>query len=466
MRKRIVRIMLILLLLCGMVARPCHAQSAAYVEASAREFVEPAVKSGTLAGIAVGLARRASGDSESWHSLVFGLAGGPDSGMQVCNADTIFEIGSVTKLFTALLLAEMATRGEVKLDDPVQQYLPDDVHVPTRDGRPIRLVDLATHSSGLPRMPNNFKPQDPANPYADYDPQRLYAFLNEYQLRHAPGQRVAYSNLGMGLLGHALARAAGVSIEKLINDRIATPLGMSDTVFVLSSQQQPRLAAGHDADGSAVGNWELNVLAGAGGLRSCVRDLLKFASAQLSPGQSPLEQAIKLTHLPRTRMKNSPIEIALGWHISNGVYWHNGQTGGYHGFIGFAPHEGVAAVALSNTASSLVDEIGMSLVKLAVGKAVEPLKVHTVRPVPTEILDRYVGRYDLEGATLTITRDEERLFAQLTFQAQARIWPASEREFFYRVVDAQITFDVDERGDTTGLVLHQNGRDIKARKLD
>ena len=137
------------------------------------------------------------------------------------NGDTIFEIGSVTKVFTSLLLADMVQRGEVALADPVAKYLPADVKVPERGGRVITLVDLSTHTSGLPRMPSNFHPKDPANPYADYTVEQLYQFLSSYQLTRDIGSQFEYSNLGGGLLGQALARRAGMDYEALVRSRIA-----------------------------------------------------------------------------------------------------------------------------------------------------------------------------------------------------------------------------------------------------
>src|SRR5207244_1074108 len=139
-----------------------------------------------------------------------------------------------SKAFTAVLLADMVTRGEVKLDDPVSKYLPETVKVPAYQDRVITLLDLTTQTSGLPRLPSNLKPADPGNPYADYDVDRLYAFLNGYTLTRAPGAKYEYSNLGVGLLGHALARRAGKSYEELVTERILKPLKMTRTSITLS----------------------------------------------------------------------------------------------------------------------------------------------------------------------------------------------------------------------------------------
>ena len=147
------------------------------------------------------------------------------------DGDTIFEIGSVTKVFTSLLLAEMVSRKEVALDDPAAQYLPEPVRMPERSGKAITLLDLSMHCSGLPRVPGNLNPKDPANPYADYSVDDLYQFLSGYTLPRDPGSEVECSNLGAGLLGHILARRAGTDYETLVRARITEPLSMPDTVL-------------------------------------------------------------------------------------------------------------------------------------------------------------------------------------------------------------------------------------------
>ena len=120
-------------------------------------------------------------------------------------ANTVFEIGSVSKVFTGTLLADAVKRGELRLEDPVSRFLPESVTVPSKDGKEITLLDLATHRSGLPRMPTNFKPADPQNPYADYTVANMYEFLSGYSLTRPVGEAFEYSNLGAGLLGHVLA---------------------------------------------------------------------------------------------------------------------------------------------------------------------------------------------------------------------------------------------------------------------
>ena len=201
---------------------------------------------------------------------------------------TIFEIGSITKVFTATLLADMARERLVALDDPVQKHLLDGVVVPVR-GRPITLADLASHTSGLSRLPKGFllpaMLRERRNPYASFTVDELHTAIQATKPRRAPGRKVRYSNYGVGLLGHALALRAGTSYEELVAERITGPLGMADTGVEVPEAKLPRFAEGHNRRGRAVPHWDLPSLAGAGALRSTIVDLLRFLDAQL--GNAP-----------------------------------------------------------------------------------------------------------------------------------------------------------------------------------
>ena len=165
---------------------------------------------------------------------------------RVPDADTVFEIGSITKVFTAIVLADMVERDEARLDAPVRELLGPDASLPSRDGIEITPLHLATHSSGLPRLPDNLDPADLANPYADYTEADLMDFLSSHDLTRRVGESVEYSNLGAGLLGHALAVRAGADYETLVTGRVLDPLGMTDTAVALSPSARGRLATGHD----------------------------------------------------------------------------------------------------------------------------------------------------------------------------------------------------------------------------
>lgn len=386
------------------------------------------------------------------------------------DGNTIFEIGSVTKVFTSLLLADMVQRGEVALTDPVAKYLPAGVKMPERNGRQITLEDLATHTSGLPRLPSNLSPKDAANPYADYSAEQLYQFLSGYQLTRDVGSQYEYSNLGGGLLGHVLARRAGMDYEKLVRSRICEPLGMRSTGITLSDEMKIRFAVGHDAGMQRVAYWDLPTLAGAGALRSTANDMLTFVGANLGYVKSPLAPAMAAMLAVRRPTGTPGLEIGLGWHIltrdGHEIVWHNGGTGGFTSFIGFERKTGTGVVVLSNAETPAgVDDIGQHLLNTN-APLYQPPKEHKQVAVDPKVFDGYVGQYQLApNFVMTITRDGAQLFVQATGQAKLEIFPESEREYFLKVVDAQITFETDSQGRATGLVLHQNGMNQQAKRL-
>lgn len=447
----------ILLVSCSRPAREAGSTQPGDAELQAL-LTKRAAKAGSSVAIVAGIL------DENGRRIVIGK--GAQAG--AVDGDTVFEIGSVTKVFTGQLLAEAVSRNEVKLDDSISKLLPAAVKAPERNGRQVTLLDLATHTSALSRMPDNMVPKDAENPYADYSVKQMYDFLSDFKPARDIGAGYEYSNLGAGLLGHILALKAGTNYEALVIERICQPLGMTNTLITLSPGLKKRLAPGHDASGAPAKNWDLPTLAGAGALRSTVNDLLKFLAANLELVPSELARAMRLAQEPR-RDAGAQMKIGLGWHIAEKhdakIVWHNGGTGGYHSFIGFNPATKRAVVLLANSAHSF-DDIGFHLLESKYPlTGAESESEHVAIQLKPEILDRYVGRYELApGAHFSLRRDGSRLLAQLTGQPYVEIYPESETNFFYKVVDAQITFHVTG-GRTTELVLHQNGIDQTARKI-
>ena len=317
------------------------------------------------------------------------------------DGDTIFEIGSVTKVFTSLALADMVERKEVALDDPAAKFaVPKMSGCLERSGKFITLLDLATHRSGLPRLPGNLKMKDPRNPYADYGVDDLYEFLAGYTLPRDPGAELEYSNLGGGLLGHLLAYRAGTDYESLIATRITRPLNMPDTGIALSSSMKERMATGRTPGClRPSANWDLPTLAGAGALRSSANDILTFLEAFLGYKDSPLAPAMRKRML-EVRRPAGQSEIGLGWLIystdGREIAWHNGGTGGFRSFVGFDPEERIGVVVLSNACSG-VDDIGFHLLNPKAPLAnPEPPKQHIEIHLDPRLLDSYTGRWHQE----------------------------------------------------------------------
>ena len=404
------------------------------------------------------------------------------------DGDTIFEIGSVSKIFTSLLLADMVHRKEVALDDPADTYLPAHVRMPERSGTSITLRDLSTHRSGLPPMPGNLfakmaKRKDPGGPHAGYGVDDLYQFLFSYSLTRDPGSEFEYSNLGAGLLGHLLGYRAGTDYESLVRHRITQPLGMPDTGITLSSSMKQRMATGHNAMLAPVANSDLPApLAGAGALRSSANDMLTLLEAFLGYKESPLAPAMNAMF--ETRCPAGHTEMGLGWFIyspdGREIAVHNGGTGGFRSYVGYEPKTRIGVVVLSNASTVIgVDDIGMYLLNPKAPLAnPEPPKEHTEIHVDPKRLDHYIGRYQVTpNLVLEITRDGDRLFAQGFAQLpqnrpgdptglpKFELFAEGENTFFARVTDQQITFDTGPDGRATGLIVHKAGRDMPGVRL-
>ena len=292
-----------------------------------------------------------------------------DRGELPAGAGSIFEIGSITKVFTATLLADMARDGLVGIDDRVSLHLPPGVELPSR-GREITLVDLASHRSGLPALPRGLLL--PAlttrrrNPYADWDAARLEGAIPQTRPRRAPERRARYSNYGVGLLAHLLARRAGTSYDELVQQRICRPLGMRDTGTEVDGG---RLATGHTWGGRPTQHWDLAALAGAGGLRSTAADLLAFLRLHADRSDRPLAVAARETHRPRARL--GATNVGLGWlllpprgRLPFELLCHEGGTGGFRSFAGVIPERRVAVVVLANQARA-VGRLGLRLIRVA-----------------------------------------------------------------------------------------------------
>jgi CubicO group peptidase (beta-lactamase class C family) len=293
---------------------------------------------------------------------------------------TEFEIGSITKVFTGILLAEAVERGTVRLDQPVRTLLPEGAKLPRGQDREITLLDLATHASGLPRLPP-WKYLGESDPYAAFGGKQLLESLGEVELDSQPGEKSAYSNLGSGLLGYLLARESGLSYEQLVVRDICDPLGMKDTRMTLGADQTARLAAPYDPAGKAATSWTFDALAGAGALRSTVDDMLIFAAANLGLDDGALAKApvlalaLPLSHARQRDLNGDDAAIGLAWHRgvlpqSRQTYvWHNGGTGGYSSFLGLVPEKQIGVVVLSNAGRgagpSAIDALGIRLLEEA-----------------------------------------------------------------------------------------------------
>jgi serine-type D-Ala-D-Ala carboxypeptidase/endopeptidase len=399
----------------------------------------------------------------TYQTLVFGVVEGDKSEVvtfgrlddgNAPDGNTVYEIGSITKTFTATLLAQAVLSGRLTLDTPVAHLLPD-FKIPARGGKEITLGELATQHSGLPRESSNLLPKDLANPFADYDAAKLKAFLAGYELRRDPGAAYEYSNLGFGLLGYALSQLNHTTYSAMTDEEILKPLGMTMSGTAFTEAMRAHFAPGHLYTGEAAKSWDFGAMAGAGAIRSTANDMLRYLKANRGVDGSPLVAAMKLAQLPRRDMGKT-MRIGLAWMTTEkGIVWHNGMTGGYGSFLGFTADGQRAVVILANTAES-ADDLGFATLD-----ANAPLPKAIVLPS----LDDYTGTYKLaDNFLLKVFRVNDGLFARASGQSAIPIFPSAPNEFFAKVGGISMSFTRDTNGTVSGLVLHQNG-DRAAPKL-
>jgi CubicO group peptidase (beta-lactamase class C family) len=308
------------------------------------------------------------------------------SGAQT-GADTLFEIGSITKTFTALALERQIEQGVVRLDEPVQELLPLGVNLPEA-ARGVTLGHLTTHTSGFPRLPPGMSRLTAigmllfgTDPYAGYNEADLLASVRKVKLQSPPGTKSLYSNFGVTLLGYLLSSKAGCSYETLVWREVCLPLGMKDTTTAPDRAQEPRVAQGYRAVlrcgplllALRSAPWfKGNPLSGAGGLRSTAADMLKYLQANMHPGGGPLEQALRQSHEPLFK-EDERISFGMNWirspdkALGQTLIWHNGGTGGFCSFLGFTADGRFGVLVLANSMADM-DAPALAILRDAVSR--------------------------------------------------------------------------------------------------
>lgn len=405
----------------------------------------------------------------SGHRLIsYGRSGAANG--RPLDGDTIFQIGSVTKVFTTLLLADMALRGEVKLDDPAADYLPEGVPMP-RNGREILLSDLATHMSGLPSMPTNYDLAGEPSPYEAYSVDDLNAFLGSYTPPREPGAEYEYSNLAVALLGRLLAARAGGDYETVLTERILEPLGLASTAITLDAEQAERLAPGHDRNLDPVDTWEMKSLQGSGSLRSSVNDLMSVLDAYLGYRDTPLADAMA-HQLAAVRQPAGGTTQLLGWSERTfegaTVIGHDGGKEGYRSAVLFNPNTRVGVVVLSNART---DDTPIFLaVHLLTGRPLPPASAAPSRPegvASSEQLEAAAGHYATEdGERLVVARRDDHLLLDRVGGGVMTFFPAGGATFQSNTSGEALVFQIGSNGRVTGLEIRQGSRTTPATRVD
>jgi CubicO group peptidase (beta-lactamase class C family) len=397
----------------------------------------------------------------------------PESARDI-DAQSRFEIGSLSKALQGLLVARLAERGELSVDEPVAALLPEGAEVPEHEDGPILIRHLLTHTAGLPRLPAGFEVDDPANPYAGYTPEDLLADLAETELASAPGEQFAYSNFGAMLLSLALVERTGTPLPELLEDEILAPLGMDDT-----SMSGPTVQ-GHSGRGKPVSNWDFHPdLGGVGAVRSTAADMRRWLDALRGAPEGPLADALARSR--EVLVEAGGQKLGYGWlHLplnDRFVLAHDGGTGGFSSFAVVDPETGQASLVLMDT--SMIDRGSLSDLAFHLVEEEYPLqspRKAVALPEGAEAQD-YVGRYAIyQGEarfmgdfTLEVTAQDGEVVVQGSAGGQTQpevgVDPDGVDRFVHPPLDLVIEFQRDAEGQVTGLVLKQAGMTLRGEPL-
>ena len=354
----------------ALIAGSARAEIAPETRARIDEIASAPVRNGEVPGIIVGVMQGSDRFVRGHGEIAVGSGVRP-------NASTVWEIGSITKTFTAMLLAIYVQRGVVQYNDPLQKYVPDWVKVPSYGGREIRLIDLATHTSGLPKDPH-------LGERRQLSVDEMYRMTSAYQLTRAPGERFEYSNWGFALLAHALERAAGQNYQQLVESEICVPLGLVDTRIELTPDEQARQAQGYGPGGMPKphDNPTWPAFNGAGALRSTMEDMMRYLGFNLGQMNTPLSALLPDLQRPLHAGGMPGTSVGLAWQMfrmggtPNVVIWKNGAASGFFSYIGFVRNTGTGVVVIANRKAP-VGRIAIKILRMLNG-------ANVIEPQPSE----------------------------------------------------------------------------------
>lgn len=382
-------------------------------------------------------------------------------GEQVPDSDTIFEIGSNTKVIVALLFTRLEELGFFSLTDPIRDYLPVTVPLPARDNTPISFLDILTHTSALPRMPPNFDFKNVTRSFAEYGVDDLYVGLEQLSLDWEIGSSYVYSNLGYGLLGHIVEQITDQNLDELLDKYVCKPLAMNSTRFGVGERVH-NVATPHQGE-RPVPLLKFGVLGAAGGLTSSAKDMSKFLSNNLGVLDSELSSAIKKTQQMHYQ-ESAIFGLGIGWHIQqrNGlnIVWHRGETHGQTSFIAFDRQVETGIIMLSNSAfSGCCSDLALSQIDpQTIPTEHEP---HAVLNLPLASLRRLEGEYELDAAiTFSISAKENYLNVKVTGQAGGLMYPVEPNQF--ETKDRRVIIRFSD--DAEMITIRQHGIDRIAHK--
>ena len=410
-------------------------------ESEVEEVMKRCVDEGHTQGMVIGII-----EEEGTRFYKYGKMG-VDNDTPI-DENTVFETGSITKIFTTLLLTRMVEEGYLNLDDPIQKFFPDHVKIPTYNGVEITLEHLATHTAGFKYMPDNFIMKDMYNPFVDYTVELLYVFLNEYELSYEPGTQYYYSNVCIGLLAYILSEVSGLDFDTIVYEKLLKPLDMQHTKVRLTPEMEKNYATAHIRD-KKVSHWEVKSFYGAGGLRASVKDLARFVEGHLGFHHSEIDDLLAKATESRAHQDDPYLDVGHEWNISfkyqPEIIYHGGATGGHQLFLGFCPTTKKGIVVCSNSCSHIYD----------IGKAFLNdnwyLKKYRQQSIiPPMMLPKFYGTYeDVNSGSKCKIDIASRghlstLLLKWGFYPKVPLFPKTEVDFFMKVRDCQVHFESNE----------------------
>lgn len=425
------------------------------------EHLSPLIEAGLIPGAVVAI--HADGEDSIWTIGTMNYT--DDTPMR---ADTLFEIGSVSKLFTGVLLSDSIARGEVTLDTTVDALLPEGINAKDKDGVEVTLRHLTTHSAGWPSMPPNAVYSDPDDPFAGYSREQMFRVVSNAAPKTVPGESFEYSNFGVGLLGTLVADAAGGDYEQLVKARIFKPLGIDGITITLSDDQLKKLAPATQ-EGRQTKHWSsMGTLDPAGMWVADARSMLDFANANLRDDDDELDPVLRAAREP---IGDSPFgKVGMNWFqaLDGRSYWHNGMTGGYSSYLGVNQELGISVVVLTNGATLVTTGAGEKIFQEVAGMDVDPVDLPPMVKLDQDFAARLVGHYKSQFFELWITNENGRLFAKITNQQPLRLAQDADdpKTFRYEAVDAVLEFNLPEEGEAGAVTLFQNGMEIRSERVE
>jgi len=381
------------------------------------------------------------------------------------DANTAFEIGSVSKTMTAVLLADLIGQGKASLDEPLSAYLPEGTPLPEFEGQPILLRHVVSHTSGLPALPSRLGATDMNDPYANLTEEALLASLGDVTLSAAPGSAFEYSNFASMVLSLAVARRAGSDLETLLKQRLFAPLGM-DSAYITTPPDGVRAATGHTPNTKPTPAWTFATdLAGVGGVRATLDDMVRYVQGNLGFIESSISPALELA---QQQVGEQP-PVAMNWMLAQvgnrRVHTHEGGTGGFSAFVSVDRGLRRGVVILSDTAWHSIGSLGSLGLHLV--DAAFPLgKPRKLAQPPQELLEALAGDYQLQGAMkMTLRQRDGSLFAQAAGQPEIALAFDDAGDFFPLELDALLTPQKKASGEY-GFTWTQMGAVLPATRIN